>query len=55
MSGLMSDCAQFAAVLHQVDVRVKDFHLWGFRWLLATQDTSFLEVIKQILEKRHSW
>ena len=49
MSGLMSACAQFAAVLHQLDVRVKDFDLWGFHWLLATHNTSFLEVRTQII------
>ena len=37
---------QLAAVLHQVDVRVKDLGLYGIYWLHAARSQSFLEVGK---------
>ncbi len=35
---------QLAAVLHQLDVRVKDISLWGSNWMLAAAGNSLLEV-----------
>ena len=51
-------CVQLAAVLHQVDVRVKDLGLYGYYWLQAAQGLPFLEVGKQTLGNinvYHSW
>lgn len=41
---VIAPCVQLAAVLHQLDVRVKDVRLWGYDWMLAAASNSFLEV-----------
>ena len=42
----IASCVQFAAVLHQLDVRVKDLNPWGNHWLTAALGTSFVKVGK---------
>lgn len=50
---IIASHVQLAAVLHHFDVRVKDIGLWGYDWVLAAADTSFLKV--KTLGMYHRW